>query len=71
MVLTAVPLLVRRRPVRPVAAWIGALMVLLAVATIGWNVGWFLLPAAAATVVAAVLPNGPRKRRRRDGLTAV
>lgn len=71
VLLTVVPLLVRRRPVRPVAVWIGALMVLLAVATTGWNVGWFLLPAAAATVVAAVLPNGSRKRRRRDGVAAV
>ena len=62
ILLTAVPPLVHGKAMQPVTICVAALTVLLAVSTMMWIVGWFILPAAITTVIAASLPSLPRGR---------
>jgi hypothetical protein len=63
ILLTAVPPLVRGRAMQPVTICVAALTVLLAFSTMMWIVGWFILPVALATVIAAALSSAPRDQR--------
>lgn len=62
ILLTAVPLLVRGRGWRPVTISVAILMVVLAALTTLWIVGWFIVPAAVLSVIAACLPTTARRR---------
>jgi uncharacterized membrane protein len=63
LLLTAIPPFIRGRRMALVTACISSLLVILALATTIWIVGWFILPAAIAAVVATTLPIAPRDRR--------
>ena len=60
ILLTAVPPLVHGKAMQPVTICVAVLTVLLAFSTMMWIVGWFILPAAIATIIAAALPSLPR-----------
>ena len=58
--LTTVPLFMGPRA-RHINTAVALLMVILAALTMYWNVGWFIIPAALVSVIAATLPNPHRK----------
>lgn len=62
LLLTAVPPLIRGRRMPLTTVCVAGLMVTLAIVTTIWIVGWFILPAAIATVIAATLPITRRER---------
>lgn len=62
ILLTAVPLLVRGQAWRPVTISVAVLMAVLAAVTTLWIVGWFIVPAAVLSVIAAWLPARSRRR---------
>lgn len=63
LLLTAVPPFVRGRRMPLTTACVAGIMTILAITTTVWIVGWFILPAAIAAVIAATLPFTPRERR--------
>lgn len=62
LLLTAVPPFIQGRRMPLTTACVAGLMVILALATTIWIVGWFILPAAIAAVIAATLPITHRDR---------
>lgn len=63
LLLTAVPPFVRGRRMPLTTACVAGIMTILAITTTIWIVGWFILPAAIAAVIAATIPIAPRERR--------
>jgi hypothetical protein len=63
VLLTAIPPLTRGRRMPISTVCVAVLMVILALVTTMWIVGWFIMPAAIAAVIAAALPITPRERR--------
>lgn len=61
LLLTAVPPFVRGRRMPLITVFVAGLMVTLAIASTIWIVGWFVLPAAIAAVIAATIPIKPRE----------
>lgn len=62
ILVTGTPLVVRGRAWQPVTIGVAVFMVILAALSTFWIVGWFIVPAAVASVIAACAPRTVRSR---------